>query len=53
VGGLERLMDDADKIAPYRVQIDGPAQSRGERAHDCLGIVACPVMRESIDGQTG
>jgi hypothetical protein len=36
-------MNDAGQIAPYRVQIDGPAQSRGERGHDSLGVVARPV----------
>ncbi|MGP7996630.1 MAG: hypothetical protein ACLPKI_04740 [Streptosporangiaceae bacterium] len=33
-------MDDADQVALHGVQIDSPAQSRGESGHDCLGVVA-------------
>ena len=49
VCGLERLKDDAGKIAPYCIQVDGSAESPGERGHDCLGVVALPV-EPSVDG---
>jgi hypothetical protein len=40
VGGLERLMGGANEVASYRVQVDGPAHSRGECGDDGLGVVA-------------
>jgi len=49
MGGLKGFLDHADQIAAYRVEIDGLAQPRGERGHDRLGMVACPV-EPAVDG---